>query len=151
MPKEREKKTRERPKTATLNDKILKFMIKRLELTEDHLKLIPFFFLEEEGDDRIVFDRRIMFNLGSHLLEDMAMILGLEDQAIPGTENDPDGRAYKDEAENYMLGLHDYLKDNLYEIETLIHQYVTRGGLKPGTYKCKDNELIWERDGEEKE
>lgn len=118
-------------------------MTKKITLTEDHLKLIPFIFLEERGDNEVVIDKTHLFSLGSHLLEDMAMILGLQDKAIKGTEEAPEGRAYPDEVEEYMLGLHKYLVDNLFYVETLIHQFAANGGLKAATYKCKDNELLW--------
>lgn len=63
-------------------------MIKRITLTKEHLKLIPFFYEQEEGDNKIVFDKTHLYNLGSHLLEDLAMILGYNDSAINGTEED---------------------------------------------------------------
>ena len=124
-------------------------MIKRITLTEEHLKLIPFLYIQDDGKYDVGIDKNIMYNLGAHLLDDMAMILGLTDKAIPGTENDPDGRAYDDETEAHMLSLHNFMKENLFFIETLVHQFAVKGGLKPGTYKCKDYELLWERDGEE--
>ena len=76
----------------------------------------------------------------------MSMILGLRDKMIPNTQNDADGMAFDDETESYMKGLYDYLVDNLYDIETLIHQFVVNGGLSVGTYVCKDNEMLWERE-----
>ena len=120
-------------------------MIIRITLTEEHLKLIPFFYEQEEGDNKIVFDKTHLYNLGSHLEEDLAMILGFKDTAIKGTQEDPDGRAYPDDIENHMLEVHNYIVDNLYYIESIIHFFVTRGGITAGTYKSKDNELIWER------
>lgn|SRR5574344_1098650 len=125
-------------------------MIKKLEITEDHLKLIPFFYMEQTNDNEITFDKRHMYDLGSHLLEDMAFILGKNDCAIKGSDDDPNGRAYTEEATNYMLQLHKYITDNLYYIETLIHQFVVKGGITAGTYKAKDNELIWEKIDEKK-
>lgn len=74
-------------------------MIKRITLTKEHLKLIPFFYEQEEGDNKIVFDKTHLYNLGSHLLEDLAMILGYNDSVIKGTEEDPDGKAFPDEIE----------------------------------------------------
>ena len=120
-------------------------MIKRITLTKEHLKLIPFFYEQEEGDNKIVFFFFYLYNLGSHLLEDLAMILGYNDSAIKGTEEDPDGKAFPDEIESHMLEVHNYIVDNFFYIESLIHFYVTRGGLTEGEYKCKDNELIWEK------
>lgn len=117
-------------------------MIKKLTISEELIKLMHFIFLEEEGDDKIVINKKIQFNLGSHLDEDMAMILGYEDKAIKGTEEDPEGRAYPDDVENHMRELYKYMCDNIYYILTLIFQYVGKK-LVPGIYKCKDNELIW--------
>lgn len=120
-------------------------MVIQLQLTKNHLKLIPFFFIQEFDDDKIGVDKNIMFNMGSHLLEDMAMILGLEDKALKNTQNNADGRAYDEETENYMLSLFNYINDNFYFIETLVHQFVVKGGLTVGTYQALDNELIWEK------
>ena len=78
-------------------------MVIQLQLTKNHLKLIPFFFIQELDDDKIGVDKNIMFNMGSHLLEDMAIILGLEDKAIKNSQFDAEGRAFDDETEKYML------------------------------------------------
>ena len=121
-------------------------MIKRIEVTEDMLKLIPIIYVQTKGDNELVIDRKHLFEVGSHLLEDMAMALGIIDRAVKGTEEDPEGRAFNNEDTEYMLGLHKYIVDNLYYIESLIHQYVVKGGLEVGTYKAKDNELIWSKE-----
>ena len=34
---------------------------------------------------------------------------------------------------------------NLYEIETLIHQFVVNGGITPGKYKCRKDDYIWSK------
>ena len=121
-------------------------MIKRIEVTEDLLKLIPIFYIQVEGDNKITIDRQQMFCIGNHLLEDMSMALGIFGRAIKGTEDDIEGRAFNEEDTKYMLDLHDYIVKNLYYIETLIHQYAVKGGLQVGTYACKDNEVIWYRE-----
>ena len=121
-------------------------MIINVKITEDILKLIPIIFLQEEGDNKIVIDKTHMFSIGFSLMEDMAMALGIYDRAIKGTEDDPEGKAFSEEDTEYMLKLHQYIVDNLYYIETLIHQFVTKGGLEVGTYRCKDNEVIWTRE-----
>lgn len=117
----------------------------KLNLTEEHIRLIPFLFVQSEGDDRLVIDKRHLFCLGAHLLEDMASILGYSDKAIEGTENDPDGRAYPDDVEEHLLSLHKYLKENLFYIMSLILQMSGTGGITPGTYVCKAKELIWSK------
>lgn len=117
----------------------------KITLTEDHIKLIPFFFVQEFGDNEVGVTKEQLFNIGSHLLEDMAMILGLNEKAINNTAYDAEGRAYDDETEKYMLGLYNYIVENLYYIELIIHQFVIKGGISPGTYKALDNELFWEK------
>ena len=108
--------------------------------------LIPIIFLQVKGDDEIVIDRKQVFSAGGmHLLEDMAMALNIYDKAIKGTEDDPEGRAFPEEDTERMLALHKYVVDNLFYIESLIHQYATNGGISKGVYKCRDNELIWEK------
>ena len=120
-------------------------MIVRIKLTKEHLKLIPFFYEQEEGDNKIVFDKTHLYNIGSHLLEDLAMIIGYNDSAIKGTEEDADGKAFPDDIESHLLEVHNYIVDNFFYIESLIHYYVTIGGLTEGEYKCKDNELVWQK------
>ena len=122
-------------------------MLMKITLTEDHIKLIPFLYLQDMEEDTIVgINKEQMFCLGSHLLEDMAMVLGLMDKMIPNTAEHPDGRAFEDEAESYMLEIYGYLSENLYWIEQLIHQYVVKGGITPGTYKCLAKDGIWSKD-----
>ena len=119
-------------------------MIKHIELTKDHVKLLHFLYWQIDGDNKIFVDRTHLFNLGSHLLEDMAMILGMQDTAIKGTEESPDGRAFPEEIEEYLLGLHKYIADNLYYILSLITTF--QGNLTDGKYKAKDNDLIWTKE-----
>ena len=121
-------------------------MIIRLKLNEDHLKLIPFFYINEVSDEEIEISKNNLFNLNNRLLEDISMMLGLYDKAIANTKNDADGRAFDDETTQYMIDIYNYVNENLYYIETLIHQYVVRGGITVGTYKALDNELIWEKE-----
>ena len=60
------------------------------------------------------------------------------------TEEDADGPKFSEEDTEYMLGLHDFIIDNLQNIEEVLHQMILKGGIKPGTYKCKDWQHIWE-------
>lgn len=121
-------------------------MIKKITLTEDHLKLIPMLYVQEFNDNEVGISNEQLFSLGNHLLEDMALILNLTDKSIPNTKYDADGMAFENEAEQYMLDLFNYLTENLFYIESLIHQFVCNGGLTVGTYKCKVEELIWEKE-----
>lgn len=117
----------------------------KLTLTDEHIKLIPFFFIQNEGDDRLVIDKRHLLSLGAHLLDDMAAILGYTEKAIEHTEDDPDGRAYPDDIEEHLLSIHKYITENLFYIESLIHQMCICGGISEGTYVCKAKELIWSK------
>lgn len=123
-------------------------MIKKIEITEDLLKVIPIIYLQEKTgfeNKTVTIDTSHIFSIGFGLIEDMAMALGIYDKAIKGTEEDPEGRAFSKEDTEYMLSLHKYIVDNIYYIESLIHQFVVKGGLEVGIYAAKDNELIWKK------
>lgn len=116
-------------------------MILKLKLTEDHLKLVSFLKIHDEGD-YVRINRNAALISATHILDDVSLILGLRDKAVSGTEEDADGIAFPDDLEKYMLDTYNYVIDNMYLIETLLHQMVI-SGIKPGLYKCKDNEMIW--------
>ena len=118
-------------------------MILHLNLTEDHLKLVRFLNIEDNDDDVLTINKKVMLTMQTHILDDVAMILGLRDKAIKNTTEDADGSAYPDDVEKYMLDTYHYVSDNLYLIETLLHQHVF-DGIKPGQYKAKDSDLIFE-------
>lgn len=116
-----------------------------LNLTEDHLKLATFLHLtNEEKDVRI--NKFIMLSEQSHLLDDVSLVLGLRDKMIPNTEEDADGMAFPDEIEKYMVDTYRYVSENLYWIETLIHQNILKGGVQPGTYVCDNRDKIWTKE-----
>lgn len=125
-------------------------MIVRIEVTEDLLKVIPIIYwqknVEWDYSEIIIRTDHIFSAGGLHLLEDMAMALNIYDRKIKGTEDDPEGAAFNEEDTERMLTLHKYVVDNIQYIESLIHQYITKGGLQVGVYKAKDNELIWEKE-----
>lgn len=124
----------------------------KVELTEDMLKLISnihFGTLPEPMEDE---DTREYVTYGINysefygpgfLFERIALILGKYFDYIPGTEEDPDGAKYSEEFTDYMWELHSYIQDNIDSIEELVHQFVNKGGLVPGTYTCKSYEHIW--------
>ena len=133
--------------TGTLD---IKSMIIRINVTEDLLKVIPIILLQEKMDfnkDRtITIDSKHLYSIGFGMIEDIAMALGIYGNAIKGTEDDAEGRAFNDEDTERILSLHKYIVDNLYYIEALIHQYVVKGGLEVGIYKTKDNMLLFEKE-----
>lgn len=115
--------------------------IKKITLTDDHLRLIKNFKFEVINNGQIQLNQNSLYG-GTFILEEIAMIIGKFDLAIKGTEDDSNGRAFPDELEEYMWSLHNYIVDNLPFIESLVHQYITEG-LTSGTYKCKTQEMYW--------
>lgn len=120
-------------------------MILHLNLTNDHLKLVRFLNIEDVEDDFLKINKKRMLTIQTHILDDIAMVLGMRDKAIKGTEEDADGAAYPDEVEKYMLDTYKYVSDNLYLIETLIHQFILEG-VTEGSYSCNDKDMIWTKD-----
>ena len=122
-------------------------MILHLNLTEDHLRLVRFLNIEDKDDDVLTINKKVMLTMQTHILDDVAMILGLKDKAIKNTTEDADGAAYPDDVEKYMLDTYHYVSDNMFLIESLLHQRVMEG-IQPGEYVCKDNEMVWTKKDE---
>ena len=121
-------------------------MIKRITLTPEHIKLISLIsFNEDEKNDTLFIDKSDPYELSGRL-QDIAFALGYKDKAISGTEEDPEGAAFPDDIEEHLLDVHHYIVNNLYFIETLIHQFAFNGGITPGTYMCIDTEGIWKKE-----
>lgn len=116
-----------------------------LQLTKEHLMLIPFIRIKNENDANLEIDKVAMLTMQSSLLEDVSLILGWRGLAIPHTENDENGRAFPEDVEKKMFDIYNYVRDNLYYIETLIHQFVVNGGITEGTYVCDSNNLVWSK------
>jgi hypothetical protein len=122
-------------------------MIKRITLTPEHIKLISLIrFNEDDENDSLFIDKNDPYELSGRL-EDIALALGYKDKAIPGTETDPEGAAFPDDIEEHLLDIHHYVVDNLYFIESIMHQLAFNGGITPGTYKCIDTEGVWTKEG----
>lgn len=127
-------------------------MIKKITLTEEHLALIrnirfeAFDFEPSSVNSRIGWgiDQYSLFG-GTYYLEDAAIILGCYDQMIPGTKDDPLGPDFPKELKDHLWDLYDYIWMNIEYILSLVLFYSSKGGLKPGTYKCKSTEKIWTR------
>lgn len=125
--------------------------ILKITLTEDMLKLISNIHYGEVpqlDSKRSTIAYGIDFNAlyGGSTLEDVAYILGRYDEHIPGTENDFLGADFPKELKDYMLEMHMYIVDHIQDIEELVHWFSNKGGLTPGTYKCKSNERLWEKE-----
>lgn len=133
---------------------------KKLSLSSDHIKLITAFkfnhiklyekiegFTQEE--DRYVdtmdkyygVDMYCLYGYG-FLYEKMALILGLNEHLIEGTEEDYDGPKYTKEAMDKMIELDTYICENLTDIEEVLHQFAGVG-LREGTYTKSVFTGIW--------
>lgn len=75
---------------------------------------------------------------GTYLLEDMALILGYYDKAIPSTEELTTGKRFPEEIEEEMYNLYDYICDNMEDIFELVLTSVGNGGITPGVYELKN-------------
>lgn len=124
--------------------------IKRIVLTQDILNVISglkferFTFNKNDANEHFGWgiDSYGMYG-GTYPLEDISILIGRYEEHIPGTEEDPMGVQFPEELSQYMWEIHDYIVENLEYIENLIHTFINKGGLTPGTYKCKNNEMNW--------
>jgi hypothetical protein len=125
-------------------------MIKKITLTEDHIKLISAIKVEEfafgpnsrVGELGWGFNQYNLFG-GTFVLEDVSILIGRYDKHIVGTEEDPQGVDFEDEDKKYMWGLYQYIWDNMVYIMSLVLTFAGKGGISPGTYKCKDTLKDW--------
>lgn len=116
-----------------------------VNLTEDHLKLIRNLNVQALTDETVGIVKDNLYG-GTYKYEQMALILGLTDKAVPGTEEDMEtGTLYEKEVQLYMLELDKYIRENLLNIEEILHQFCLKGGLTVGKYVCKDYQHIWHR------
>lgn len=127
--------------------------IKKIELTEDHLKLIShikfeaFTFGQEASVNRLGWgiDQWGMFG-GTYVMEDIALILGVYDKYIIGTEENANGKQFPKDLEDYMWSLYGDIVYNMEYIMDLVLYYSNKGGLTPGVYKCTTNTMEWSKE-----
>jgi hypothetical protein len=126
----------------------------KVTLTEDMIKLISclqfgeFKQIDDDSTDKQVFYALDMNSLygGNFIFEDVSRILGLYDKRIENSEELSTGPVFPQEIEDYMWETHGYIVENLPYIEQIVHQFCYRGGITPGTYVSKHNELIWRKE-----
>lgn len=105
----------------------------------------------DDSDKYYGFDMFDLFN-GISPFELVAYALGMQDKAISGTEEDPDGVKYQDEAMKQFREILDPIYHNIVDIEDLIHQRCDKGGIQAGVkYIALDRERIWYTEEEFKE
>lgn len=131
-------------------------MEKKLTLTKDHIKLINLInptmigYKDSTSGEKkkgIFIDKENPYVLLGRL-SDIAIALDMMDKAIPGTEYAPEGYAFPEDVEKYMLEVHHYIIDHILDIEVLIHQMVCVGGITEGEYVEVDGiwKNIWNKD-----
>jgi hypothetical protein len=130
-------------------------MVVKIKLTDDILALVSNIHFGRLPDVNTITKAQLTWGIdffslygGSFALEDISYIIGKYNEHIPGTEEDPMGPRFPKELEDYMWEIHTYIVDNIEYIEDLVHYYSNKGGLKKGTYKCKDYNKVWEYIGE---
>ena len=112
-----------------------------LVFTEDIIKLIKLLKVQKFSDSRVGIDNYGLYP-ESHLFDFMALVLGLQDHRIPGTEENPLGAEYDEETTNYLHELDSFIVENLEFIEEIIHQFC-EVGIRPGKYSCLVYNRIW--------
>ena len=115
-----------------------------VNLTEDHLKLIRNLNVQELKNDIVGIPKDNLYG-GTYKYEQMALILGLMNKAVKGTDEDINGTLYEKDTQLYMMELDKYITDNLLNIEEIVHQFCLTGGITPGKYVCKDYQHIWQK------
>lgn len=114
----------------------------KITLTEEHIKIITNFRISQLGDESVVINTKDLL-VNNSVVEGIALLLDKFDEHIEGSEVEVEGRRYPTELEDYFWDLYSYITDNLQYIEIILHQFVSTG-IKPGTYRCVDNIMIWE-------
>ncbi len=119
-----------------------------LTLTEEIINFIKLLKIQKFSDSKVGIDSYGLYP-ESHLFDFMAIVLGLQDHKIKGTEENPMGAEYDEEAKNKMFEIDEFMVENLEYIEEIIHQFCDVG-IKPGKYSCLAYNRIWKYDGEQK-
>ena len=125
-------------------------MFIKINIKKDIIKAIGAFNIQhkETVDDNEELTRSVIvvdsdsLLFSSRLMSDMALLLGYKDKEILN----PDGTvSYPKEIESTMMETFSYIKDNLYSIECIIHQFSAKGGISEGTYIARDDDMIFSK------
>lgn len=117
-----------------------------LVFTDEIIKFIKLMRIQNFSDRKVGFDTYALYS-ESHLFDFMAMVLGLQDHIIKGTEENPLGAEYDEEAMEKMIEIDSFIVENIEYIEDILHQFCDVG-IKPGKYSCLAYQRIWKYDGE---
>ena len=116
-----------------------------LVFTDEIIKFIKLIKIQKFSDNKVGIDTYGLYS-ESHLFDFMAMVLGLQDHIIKGTEENPLGAEYDDEAMEKMTEIDSFIVENIDYIEDILHQFCDVG-IKPGKYSCLAYQRIWKYDG----
>lgn len=124
--------------------------LKKIIVTDEHIKLLQAIKFESfifDGDSR---NGRIGWGIdqygpwgGNYPIEDIALILGHWNDAIPGTENEVTGREYPKELHQHFFDLYEDITNNFELYFKLLIYMTDKGGLTPGEYKCNARTNEW--------
>ena len=90
-----------------------------LVFTEDIIKFIKLMKVQKFSDSHVGFDNYGLYP-ESHLFDFMALVLGLQDHRIAGTEENPLGAEYDEEATKKMHEIDAFIVENLEFIEEIL-------------------------------
>lgn len=115
-----------------------------LTFTDEHIALIKALVFEKFDDSHYGINNYNLWG-GTYMFEQMAYILGVHDQVIPETLEDPTGPKYPEELMEHMRDLDAFIVSNLVNIEEILHQFCTEGIQAGVTYWCYDYQKIWHK------
>lgn len=125
---------------------------KEITLTDEHIKLLKHIKFETFVFDGNTRNGRIGWGIdqygpwgGSFPIEDIALILGYFDKAIPGSENEIQGRYFPEDLQTKFLDLYEDITRNMEYMFSLLIYFTDKGGLTPGTYRCNPRIKDWEK------
>lgn len=123
---------------------------KKITITEDHIKLLQAIKFESfifDGDSR---NGRFAWGIdqyapwgGNFPIEEIALILGHWEDALPESVNDYNGRKFPIELQNKFHDLYEDITENMEYMFSLLIYFTDKGGLTPGTYKCNPRIKEW--------
>ena len=113
--------------------------------TEDIITFVKLLKVQRFNDNQIGYDNYGLYP-ESHLFDFMAMVLGLQDHRIPGTEDNPLGAEYDEETTERLHNIDAYIVENLEYIEEIIHQFCDVV-IKVVKYSCLAYQRIWKYEG----
>lgn len=118
-----------------------------LVFTEDIITFIKLLKPQRLNESTVGYDLYGLYP-ESHLFDFMAMVLGLQDHRIPGTEENPMGAEYDEETTKRLFEIDEFIVENLEFIEEILHQFC-EVGIKKGKYTCLAYQRIWKYEGED--